>query len=101
MDRCCHDKQWLSSKNSRKLDCKNIYPPPYIVSTWKLNLGFQRLIDSQVSTGKHSLKHVLWRRHSIRTSLEESSSVPAEAYEYALNDSEQELLAQPLRSNEV
>ena len=96
---------WLSSKNSRKLDWKNIYPPPYIVSTRKLKLGFQRLIDSQVSTGKHSLNHVLWRRHSIRTSLEESSSVPAEAYgsndAYALNDSGQELLAQPLRSNEV
>ncbi|KAM5551779.1 protein PTST, chloroplastic-like [Rosa sericea] len=103
--RCCLDKQvlWLSSKNSRKLDWKNIHPPPYTVNTWKLKLGFQRLINSQVFTGEHSLNHVLWRRYSIPSSLEESSSEPAEAYgsNDELKDSGQELLAQPLRSNEL
>ncbi|KAM5551811.1 hypothetical protein ABKV19_026590 [Rosa sericea] len=103
--RCCLDKQvlWLSSKNSRKLDWKNIHPPSYTVNTWKLKLGFQRLINSQVFTGEHSLNHVLWRRYSIPSSLEESSSEPAEAYgsNDELKDSGQELLAQPLRSNEL
>ncbi|XP_040368988.1 protein PTST, chloroplastic-like [Rosa chinensis] len=103
--RCCLDKQvlWLSSKISRKLDWNNIHLPPYTVNTWKLKSGFERLINSQVFNGEHSLNHVLWRRYSIPTSLEESSSVPAEAYgsNDELKDSVQEHLAQPLRSIEL
>lgn len=58
-----------------------------------------------ISTGKHSLNHVFWRRHSIHTSLEESSSVQGETYsgndEYAHKDSQENHLSQPLRSNEL
>ena len=77
--------------------------PPHTVTIWKLNLGFQRLTDSQVFTGKHYLNHVLWRRYSIPTCLEQSSSIPAEAYgrNNELKDSGQEVPAQPLTSNEV
>lgn len=68
-------------------------------------MGYQRLIDCQVSTGKYSLNHVFWRRHSIHTSLEESSSVQGETYsgndEYVHKDSQENHLSQPLRSNEV
>lgn len=94
---------WLSSKNSRKLDWKIMHSPPYTVTSWNLKLGYRRLIKSQVFTGRHSLNHVLWRRYSIPISLEQSSSVPAEAYgsNDELKDSGQEVLAQPLTSNEV
>ncbi|KAH0972148.1 hypothetical protein GBA52_024304 [Prunus armeniaca] len=101
--RCCLDNQvlWLSRESSRKLDWRNIHPLPHIVTTWKLKVGYQRLI----STGKHSLNHVFWRRHSIHTSLEESSSVQGETYsgndEYAQKDSQENHLSQPLRSNEL
>ncbi|CAL2272153.1 unnamed protein product [Prunus armeniaca] len=101
--RCCLDNQvlWLSRESSRKLDWRNIHPLPHIVTTWKLKVGYQRLI----STGKHSLNHVFWRRHSIHTSLEESSSVQGETYsgndEYAHKDSQENHLSQPLRSNEL
>ncbi|XP_050385234.1 protein PTST, chloroplastic isoform X2 [Argentina anserina] len=102
--RCCLDKQvlWMPSKYSRKLECNNIHPPPHTVTTWKLKLGFQRLINSQSFTGKHSLNRVLWRRYSIPTCLEKSSPVPAEAYggNDELKNSVQEVLAQPLTSNE-
>ncbi|XP_034224850.1 protein PTST, chloroplastic isoform X2 [Prunus dulcis] len=105
--RCSLDNQvlWLSRESSRKLDWRNIHPLPHIVTTWKLKVGYQRLIDCQVSTGKHSLNHVFWRRHSIHTSLEESSSVQGETYsgndEYAHKDSQENHLSQPLRSNEL
>ncbi|KAI5318250.1 hypothetical protein L3X38_037958 [Prunus dulcis] len=105
--RCSLDNQvlWLSRESSRKLDWRNVHPLPHIVTTWKLKVGYQRLIDCQVSTGKHSLNHVFWRRHSIHTSLEESSSVQGETYsgndEYAHKDSQENHLSQPLRSNEL
>ncbi|KAL6272823.1 hypothetical protein ACE6H2_023515 [Prunus campanulata] len=105
--RCCLDNQvlWLSRESSRKLDWRNINPLPQIVTTWKLKVGYQRLIDCQVSTGKHSLNHVFWRRHSIPTSLEVSSSLRAETCsgndEYAHKDSQENHLSQPLTSNEL
>ncbi|KAL6129393.1 hypothetical protein ACLB2K_072744 [Fragaria x ananassa] len=102
---CCLEKQvlWLSSKNSRKLDWKIMHSPPHTVTAWNLKLGYRRLIKSQVFTGRHSLNHVLWRRYSVPISLEQSSSVPAEAYgsNDELKDSGQEVLAQPLTSNEL
>ncbi|KAM1049363.1 hypothetical protein ACFX2C_028474 [Malus domestica] len=105
--RCCLDKQvlCLSRKSLIKLDWRNIRPLPHSVTTWKLKLGYQRLIGSEVSTGKHPLNHVFWRIHSIPTGFKESSSVHAEIYsgndEHATEDSREEPLPQPLRSNEV
>lgn len=107
LDRCCLDKQvlCLSRKSLRKLDWTNIRPLPHSATTWKRKLGYQRLIGSEVCTGKHPLNHVFWRIHSIPTGLEESSSVRAEIYsgndENATEDSREEPLPQPLRSNEV
>ncbi|CAN6697137.1 unnamed protein product [Malus baccata var. baccata] len=105
--RCCLDKQvlCLSRKSLRKLDWRNIRPLPHSVTTWKLKWGYQRLIGSEVSTGKHPLNHVFWRLHSIPTGSEESSSVHAEIYsgndQLATEDSQEEPLPQPLRSNEL
>ena len=107
LDRCCLDKQvlCLSRKSSRKLDWRNIRPLPHGATTWKLKLGYQRLIGSEVCTRKHPLNHVFWRIHSIPTSLDESSSAHAETFsendECANKDLQEELPSQPLRSNEV
>lgn len=83
----------------------NFYHLPYYLASGNLKMGHQRLIQCQVSNEKYSRNDVYRRLCCMPVNVEESSSLESEINpndeESASKDSPEELLAQPLSSEEV
>ena len=90
---------------SRTLGWENVSLLPPNFAAMNLRLGHQRLIQGQTSNRKYTMSSVFWRAYSMPVSLEESSSQQSENYpsenDFAIENSPEELLAQPLSSDEV
>ncbi|KAJ7964500.1 protein PTST, chloroplastic [Quillaja saponaria] len=103
---CLHKQPLFVSRNLGKIHCENTWKLPYNVDCRSGRLSYQRLTNSyQASSEEHPISHFVWRAHSLSTSLEESSSLQSEDYsiedEHAPDDSPEELLAQPLASDQL
>ncbi|KAF3445220.1 hypothetical protein FNV43_RR14914 [Rhamnella rubrinervis] len=104
--KCCHVEQvsWFS-RHSRTLGWENVNILTPNVAAVNLRLGHRRLTQGQTSNRKYPMSSVFWRAYSMPVSLEESSSLESENYpsenDFATENSPEELLAQPLSSDEL
>ncbi|KAL5574410.1 hypothetical protein UlMin_024007 [Ulmus minor] len=103
---CCLSKQvpyffW----SSRTLGWENVVQLPYDITPLNLRMSHQKLTLCQPLTRKHPKNYVSWRAHCVPMCLGVSSSLQSEDHpndnELASDDSPDELLAQPLSSDQL
>ena len=107
-DRGCPENQvsWFSWK-STNLDWEDVRGLRCNVTRWNLRVGSQKCaLTCQAFVGKQSMHQKLWRTYSMPINLDKESSSPfSQDYssdnENASEDSPEELLDQPLGSDEV
>ncbi|PON38270.1 AMP-activated protein kinase, glycogen-binding domain containing protein, partial [Parasponia andersonii] len=96
---------WRWVQQGRTFGGENFHRLPNSMASWNLKMGQQRLTHCQSSIWKRPVNPVYWRLCCMAVNVDESSSLESELNpgdeESASKDSPEELLAQPLSSDEL